>query len=76
MSETAAEGVFSRSKQEAKFSDFKIVKQVGRGSFGKGYLVEQVTQPGRIFAMKSIRKDLILEKNQLESIMVEKEILF
>jgi serine/threonine protein kinase len=26
--------------------------------------------------MKSIRKDLILEKNQLESIMVEKEILF
>lgn len=76
MSETQAQGVFSRSKQEAKFTDFKIVKMVGRGSFGKVYMVEQVSQPGRFFAMKSIRKDLILEKNQLESITVEKEILF
>lgn len=36
---------------------------VGKGSFGKVYMVEWTKHPGRFYAMKSIRKDLILEKN-------------
>ena len=42
-----------------KFEDYKIIKHIGRGTFGKVYLVKNV-QTGQFFAMKSIRKDVVL----------------
>jgi|TARA_B110000977_G_C10613728_1_gene313273 serine/threonine protein kinase len=41
------------------FEDYKIVKHVGRGTFGKVYLVQN-QKTGSYFAMKSIRKDVVL----------------
>jgi serum/glucocorticoid-regulated kinase 2 len=47
---------------------------IGRGTFGKVYLVKNKTT-GTIHAMKSIRKDIVLQNDSLESLMVEKLIL-
>jgi serine/threonine protein kinase len=41
---------------------FDIVKVVGRGSFGKVYLVRK-KDDGKVFAMKTLKKDMILRKN-------------
>lgn len=54
--------------------DFEIKKMIGKGSFGKVFLVQHI-QDGRLYAMKCIRKDVILEHEQLENIRLEKDIL-
>ena len=56
------------------FEDYKIVKHVGRGTFGKVYLVQN-QKTGSYFAMKSIRKDVVLQHESIESLKVEKLIL-
>jgi serine/threonine protein kinase len=47
---------------------------LGQGSFGKVYLVEHFATK-QLYAMKCIRKDTILEHEQLENITLEKDIL-
>ena len=39
---------------------FEVVKVVGKGSFGKVFLVQK-KDTGGVFAMKSLRKDVILD---------------
>lgn len=41
MSSGGAKNLFSRSNVDAKLEDFKIQRLVGKGTFGKVYLVEQ-----------------------------------
>lgn len=48
---------------------------VGKGTFGKVYLVEQKGS-NKLFAMKCIRKDIIIDNEQFENIKLEKDILF
>ena len=45
---------------DAKLSDFKLVKVVGRGSFGKVFLVEH-KKTGKTYAMKSLNKATLIE---------------
>jgi len=47
--------------QEIGIEDFQIIKVIGRGSFGKVYLVQK-KDDGNIFAMKSLKKDMVLRK--------------
>ena len=56
-------------------TDFIIRKVIDKGSFGKVFLVEH-NKTGKLYAMKRLNKDVILQKNQVENIKVEKEILF
>jgi len=66
---------FARNEtQPATLEDFKIVKMIGKGTFGKVFLVEHKTTK-KLFAMKCIRKDIILENEQMENIQLEKDIL-
>jgi len=51
-----------------------VKKVIGKGSFGKVFLVEKKSDHN-IFAMKSIRKDILIQNDQLESTKLEKEIL-
>lgn len=55
--------------------DFIIKKIIDKGSFGKVFLVENKIN-GKVYAMKRLNKDVVLAKNQVENIKVEKEILF
>lgn len=57
-----------------KFDDFKILKLVGRGTFGKVYLVKN-QKNNQVYAMKSIRKDVVIDHEAMESLKVEKLIL-
>ena len=57
-----------------KLEDFKIVKVLDKGSFGKVFLVENKFN-GKYYAMKRIRKDVLIEKKQIENTKNEKKIL-
>lgn len=72
---TNAKTLYSRSKAAAKLEDFKIEKMIGKGTFGKVYLVRNV-DTGNEYAMKCIRKDIIIENEQMENIQLEKDILY
>lgn len=60
--------------KEVKLSDFRAIKVLGRGSFGKVTLVEYV-KTNELFAMKSIKKDLLIEEDQVDNTLLEKKIL-
>ena len=47
---------------------------IGKGTFGKVFLVEHQSTH-KLYAMKCIRKDIILENEQMENIQLEKDIL-
>jgi serine/threonine protein kinase len=57
---SGAKFLFSRNKEPAKLEDFKIKKLIGKGTFGKVYLVE-LQKNGKQYAMKCIRKDIVIE---------------
>lgn len=54
--------MFQKNKEEAKvdLKDFKIISVIGKGSFGKVFLVQKIGS-GAVYAMKSLRKDVILD---------------
>lgn len=59
---------------QVSLDDFERLKVIGKGTFGKVYLVKKITD-GKIYAMKSIRKDVMIENDQIESAKMEKQIL-
>ncbi len=67
--------IFARLKEEVKLTDFIIRKMIGKGTFGKVYLVQH-NKSEKIYAMKCIRKDIIIDNEQFENIKLEKDILF
>lgn len=63
--------------EAVKLEDFDIVSQLGRGTFGRVYLGElTVGGKKRLYAIKAIRKDVLLEYEQVQSTMLEKDIMF
>ena len=57
----ASSMMMNAANPNAKLSDFQIKKMIGRGTFGKVYIVENTLESGKLYAMKCIRKDLVLE---------------
>jgi serum/glucocorticoid-regulated kinase 2 len=68
--------IFSKHQtiKNVSLEDFQIMKILGRGSFGKVSLV-QYKQTGEYYAMKSLKKDVLLDQDQVESTILEKKIL-
>ena len=68
--------VYSTHKtvKNVKLEDFKVLKVIGRGSFGKVCLVEYLPTH-ETYAMKSLKKDILIEQEQVENTLLEKEIL-
>ena len=48
-------------------SDFRILKTIGRGTYGKVYLVQHL-QTEQIFAMKSVQKEMLIRTDQVAGI--------
>lgn len=65
----------NKKNKETALEDFKIVKMIGKGTFGKVYLVQH-NQTEQLYAMKCIRKDIIIDNEQFDNIKLEKDILF
>jgi serine/threonine protein kinase len=57
-----------------QYNDFKLLMLLGRGTFGKVFLAE-LTKQGKLYAIKAIRKDVLIEYNQIQNTKLEKEIL-
>ena len=68
--------IFSKHQtiKHVSLEDFQIMKVIGRGSFGKVCLV-QYKKTKEVYAMKSLKKDVLLDQDQVESTLVEKKIL-
>ena len=68
--------IFSKHKdiKNVGLNDFKILKVIGRGTFGKVCLV-QYKLTKEYYAMKIMKKDVLLEHNQVKSALLEKKIL-
>lgn len=69
------------TKQPKKYSneDFERIKVLGKGSYGKVYLVRLKTESswnkGRLFAMKVLKKEELFKRKQVEHTMAEWRIL-
>ena len=66
MDEEGNDGPTENLLSNAKISkdDFYILKVIGRGSFGKVYLVRK-KDTGIAYAMKILKKDQLIKKNLL-----------
>ncbi len=53
--------IFSKDGFDCNLEDFVIKKVIGKGAFGRVFLVENKKHPGEIYAMKAIRKDKIID---------------
>ncbi len=65
----------SRRPTQVTLDSFELRSQLGRGTFGKVFLAG-LRATGEYFAIKVIRKDVLLEYDQVESTLLEKDILF
>ncbi|KAH9951573.1 AGC/NDR protein kinase [Amylocystis lapponica] len=54
--------------------DFRTVKVIGKGAFGEVRVVQK-TDTGKIYAMKTLRKDEMLKKDQLAHVRAERDVL-
>ena len=57
----------SSSGSTVTMDDFRKIKVVGRGAYGKVYLVQH-NYTDKIFAMKAVKKELVIKTDQLEGI--------
>ncbi|XP_076369851.1 uncharacterized protein LOC143256467 isoform X2 [Tachypleus tridentatus] len=60
--------------EEYKLEDFNFLKVLGRSGFGK-VLLAQLKGRESYFAIKCLKKDVILEDNDLESAIIERKVL-
>lgn len=63
-----------KGQKELTLESFKIVSVLGKGTFGKVYLTELIDD-GSLYAIKAIRKDVLIETEQVESTKLERDIL-
>jgi serine/threonine protein kinase len=69
--------VAPRAKKEhcPALDEFVFLGQIGRGAFGRVYKVARKSSPDCVFALKTIRKDAVVEGNLVEHTLLEKDIM-
>ncbi len=61
--------------KEPTLADFKMIIVLGKGTFGKVFLAEFGVDK-KLYAIKVIRKDILIEYNQIKNTKLEKDIMF
>jgi serine/threonine protein kinase len=62
-------------KNGPSLEDFNILVVLGKGTFGKVFLAESKIN-SQLYAIKVIRKDILIEYNQIKNTKLEKDIMF
>jgi len=57
-----------------RLDSFKMIKVIGKGSFGKVFLVKE-NKTEEMYALKVLRKDNIIKRNQVEHTKTERSVL-
>lgn len=65
---------FTEGVQKATLDDFMLLQTVGKGSFGKVVQVRK-KDSGNIYAMKILKKDMVIRRKQYEHTLSERRIL-
>lgn len=63
-----------RPESEARLDSFKMIEVIGKGSFGKVFLVQEI-KTHYMYALKVLRKDNIIKRNQVEHTKTERNVL-
>lgn len=63
-----------RTSYVPRYEDFKILKVLGQGSFGK-VLLAQWKKSDKVVAIKALRKDATIDNNDVTATIVERDIL-
>jgi len=73
---TKAQSLYQKDKSVKKvmLDEFKVIKIIGKGSYGRVYQAE-MNSTGKIYAMKELRKDVLIDTDQIENTRIEKEIM-
>ena len=68
--------IFNKIKDlnKVELEDFKIIKILGRGIFGKVYLVQNINNK-MYYSMKSVKKEYLIDEKEIEEKLVEKKII-
>ncbi|KAF0720212.1 Aste57867_481 [Aphanomyces stellatus] len=70
----SADGAPPAPEGKVTLEDFHLVKVIGKGSFGKVLLVRK-RDNGLVYAMKVLRKENIIKRNQVEHTRTERHVL-
>jgi serine/threonine protein kinase len=57
-----------------KFADFEVLEMLGEGSFGKVFRVRK-RDTGKLYAMKTMKKSLLIQQNQIRYAVTEAQIM-
>lgn len=69
-----ATGAAIQAKRTINLDSFHIIKVIGKGSFGKVFLVREKAT-GKLHALKVLKKEYIIRKNQVEHTKTERSVL-
>jgi len=64
----------SEQSRPLSVEDFELLKVLGKGSFGKVMLVKKKNS-GELYAMKTLRKQALVKRNQLQHTQTERYVL-
>ncbi|XP_014480397.1 PREDICTED: serine/threonine-protein kinase greatwall isoform X2 [Dinoponera quadriceps] len=58
-----------------EIDDFKIVKPISRGAFGKVFLGHKKSNPEQVYAIKVMKKNEMIHKNMASQVVIERNAL-
>eukprot|EP00755_Sulcionema_specki_P006248 Sspe_Gene.34935::Locus_16962_Transcript_3_3_Confidence_0.500_Length_1713::g.34935::m.34935 len=56
-------------------NDFELLTVIGKGAFGEVRLCRKISRPEKVMAMKKLHKQQMLNRNQVEHVRAERDVL-